>query len=94
MRQESGKTSAQGPWGNSARESPTLFTVPTQHYSSTYAVLLGKTKITLTEPHLCWKNNLEKRYIALMFPVKRSKIRGNMPKPSAPRAETLCARPA
>ena len=50
--------------------------MPMQHHSSTYAVLLGKTKITLTEPHLCWKNNLEKRYIALMFPVKRSKIRG------------------
>jgi len=68
--------------------------VPTQHHFSTYAVLLGKTKIMLTGPHLCWKNNLEKRYIALMFPVKRSKIRGNMPKPSAPRAETLCVRPA
>ena len=68
--------------------------MPMQHHFSTYAVLLGKTKITLTEPRLCWKNNLEKRYIALMFPVKRSKIRGNMPMPSAPRAETLCVRPA
>ena len=93
MHQEGWKTSAQGPWGNSARESLSTrcrrSTIP-----QTYAVLLGKTKITLTEPHLCWKNNLEKRYIALMFPVKRSKIRGNMPKPSAPRAETLCVRPA